>query len=315
VTINVAAGAPVLRSRNLFIDNDRKFIGASVDVTEIINHVDATFYFIHQNVNDLTDRQAAGFELRYVDDYRSAYTLVDYDIFYNSLNLALFNGSWRLKDNTTFNLSLDHRNTPSLSTINAVQGQGVEEISQLRDLYTDDELYFFAQARTARATTGAFTISHPFSEKYQVNAGITLSNIGATIDAGGVLGQPSTGTDVFYSLQFFGTSIFKQGDLATLGFRIDDVSTSRRYVVDLNTRYPITKKFRVSPRIRLSQRDSLTADQTQFTVKPSMRINYIPSRLLQLELEIGGEWTTTRNPLDTETLKGYNLNLGYRLDF
>lgn len=315
ISVNIVGGAPVLRSRDLFIDKDRRFLGASVDVSDIFGHVDTTIYFIHQKVNDLVDRQAAGFELRYVDKFRTAYTLVDYDVFYGSLNLALFNGSWRLKDNTTFNLSLDHRNAPSLSTINAIQGQGVENISMLRSLYTDDELYTFAQARTAKATTGALTVSHPFSEKYQVNAGVTLSNIGATIDAGGVLGQPGTGTDAFYSLQFLGSSIFKQGDLATLGFRIDDVSTSRRYVIDLNTRYPFSKKFRVSPRIRLSQRDSLTADQTQFTVKPSLRLNYIPSRLFQFELDAGGEWTTTKNPLGSETLKGFNINIGYRLDF
>ena len=315
ITVNIAGGAPVLRSRDLFVDRNRRFLGASIDFTDILEHVDANVYFIHQKVNDLVDRQAVGFELRYVDAYKNAYALVDYDTFYGSLNLALFNGSFRLKDNTTFNLSFDHRNTPSLATINAIQGQGVEHISQLRNLYTDSELYAFAQARTAKATTGALTISHPFSDKYSINTSVTLANIGSTQSAGSIPGQPGTGTDAFYSVQLLGNSIFKPGDLATIGFRYDDISTSRRYIFDLNTRYPFSRKFRVSPRLRLAKRNSLVADQNQFTVKPSLRINFIPNRLFQIELEGGAEWTRTNRPTGSETLKGYNLNLGYRLDF
>jgi cytochrome c-type biogenesis protein CcmE len=52
-----------------------------------------------------------------------------------------------------------------------------------------------------------------------------------------------------------------------------------------------------------------------YTVKPSIRLNYIPTRLFQLELEAGGEWTRTGSLVDTGTVKGYYFIGGYRLDF
>jgi hypothetical protein len=140
-------------------------------------------------------------------------------------------------------------------------------------------------------------------------------SITPTVGVSGVQGQPGTGVDRFYPAQILGTSLLTEGDLMMFGVRLDDTSTAQRYVLDLNTRYPFSRKFRVSPRLRLSQRNSKTIDQTQFTVKPSVRINYIPKRLFQLELEAGGEWTQTNNILDTEYVKGYFLIAGYRLDF
>jgi len=314
IRVNVVGGAPVLRSRDLFIDNSRRFVGASVDVSQVVDGLDATVYFIHQKVDDLIDRQAAGFELRYVDDKRSAYGLFDYDTFYDTLNLALFNGTWRLEDNTTFNIAFDYRYSPILLTIDALQGQGVETIDELRARFTDDDLYFLAESRAARSKTGSFTVSHPLSEKFQFNAGVTFANISATPDAGGVMGQPSTGVEAFYSAQILATSLLMDGDLTTVGFRYDDLSSGGRYVIDLNTRYPISRKLRIAPRMRLGQRKSKIAEQTQYTVKPSIRINYIPARLFQLELEVGGEWTNTKNVLDSELVKGYYFIAGYRLD-
>ncbi|WP_165793849.1 SPOR domain-containing protein [Hyphococcus luteus] len=315
VRVNAVAGAPVIRSRDLFVDKHRKFAGGSVDVNQVVEGLDTTVYFIHQTVDGLVDRQAAGFEFRYVDESRSAFGLVDYDTFYGSLNLALFNGSWRLEDNTNINIAFDYRWAPALMTIDALQGQGVESIEELRSTYADEDIYSLAQARAARLKSGSINISRPLSEKFQVNAGVTVANMKPTADAGGVPGQPGTGVEAFYSAQVYGQSLLKEGDFATLGVRYDDMSTAKRYVIDLNTRYPFSRRFRIGPRMRISRRRAAAADQTQFTVKPSMRINYLPTRTFQLELEGGAEWTTTENLLGTETLTGYYVIAGYRLDF
>lgn len=317
IRINVVGGAPVIRSRDLFVDRDRRFVGGSVDVGGIFKGFDTSIYFIDQRVDDLVDRRAAGIEMRYVDDRRSAYGLIDYDVFYDSLNMALFNGSWRLKDDTTFNVAFDYRYAPTLMTTDALQGQGVETIDDLRTLlgFSDNEIYYLAEERAARMISGTFSASKQLSKKWQVNGGVTFTNVAPTNDAGGVLGQPGAGVESYYSAQVLANGLFTDGDLASLGFRYDDTSSATRYVIDLNTRHPVTSRFRINPRLRLSQRESKTADQTEFTVKPSIRMNYIPSRRYQFELEGGGEWTRTNNVVDVETLKGYYLIAGVRLDF
>ncbi|MFZ5619159.1 MAG: SPOR domain-containing protein [Pseudomonadota bacterium] len=317
VRVNVVGGVPVVRSRDLFIDEHRRFVGGSVDVNQVVKGLDATAYYIRQTVDDLIDREAAGLELRYTDERLSAYGLVDYDVIYDTLNLALFNSTLRLKDDTTINASFDYRYAPTLMTIDAFQGQGVETIDELRAQFgfTDEDIYYLAEERAARMKSGSFTVTHPFSPKLQVNAGVTLTSTEATIDAGGVPGQPGTGVEAYYLGQILATNLFADGDLVSLGFRFDDMASARRYVIDVNTRYPITNKFRINPRLRMARRDSTVAEQTQYTLKPSIRLNYIPSRRFQLELEAGGEWTQTDNLLDTETVKGYYVIGGYRLDF
>lgn len=317
IRINAVGGAPVIRSRDLFVDEHRRFIGASVDFNDVIDGFDATAFYIRQKIDDLVDREAAGVELRYVDQYKSAYALVDYDVFYDTLNMALFNGTLRLKDNTNFNISFDYRYAPTLMTLDALQGQGVETIDELRAVFgfTDDEIHYLAEERAARTTSGSFTVSHPLSEKLQLNLGATFTNMAPTIDAGGVAGQPGTGVEAFYSAQVLATSLFKEGDLASVGIRFDDMATARRYVIDVNARYPVTRRFRLNPRMRYAYRDSILADQVQSTFKPSIRLNYIPARLFQLELEGGGEFTTTKSMLDVETVRGYYVIAGYRLDF
>lgn len=317
IRLNAVGGAPVIRSRDLFLDQHRRFVGGSVDFNQVATGFDANTYFIYQTIDDLVDREAAGIELRYTDQNKSAYALVDYDVFYDTLNMALFNGTLRLKDNTSFNASFDYRYAPTLMTLDALQGQGVETIDELRAAFgfTDDEIYYLAEERAARTTSGSFTVSHPFSEKLQLNLGATFTNMSPTNDAGGVLGQPGTGIESFYSAQLLATSLFKEGDLASIGLRFDDMATARRYVIDVNTRYPLSRRFRVNPRMRYAYRDSITADQTQSTFKPSIRLNYIPARLFQLELEGGGEWTKTTTMLDRETVRGYYVIAGYRLDF
>lgn len=315
--VNVVAGAPVIRSRDLFVDQQRRFIGGSVDLNHVVKGFDATGFFIYQTIDDLVDREAAGVELRYVDESASAYALIDYDVFYDTLNMALFNGSLKLKDSTTFNVSFDYRYAPTLMTLDALQGQGVETIDELRALFgfTDEEIHFLAEERAARTTSGSFTLSRPLTEKLQINVGATFANMAPTNDAGGVLGQPGTGVEAFYSAQLLATSVFKAGDLASFGLRFDDMQTARRFVVDVNTRYPFSRRFRVNPRFRYAYRDSVVADQIESTFRPSIRLNYIPTRLFQFELEGGGEWTKTTSPLSTETVTGYYVIAGYRIDF
>ena len=36
IRVNVVGGAPVLRSRDLFVDPSRRFVGASVDINQIV---------------------------------------------------------------------------------------------------------------------------------------------------------------------------------------------------------------------------------------------------------------------------------------
>jgi len=86
-------------------------------------------------------------------------------------------------------------------------------------------------------------------------------------------------------------------------------------VIDINTRYPWSRELRLNPRLRLSYRESKTSDETQVSVRPSIRVNYNRRGKLQYEFEFGGEWLRIESTLSRDTTSGYFLTFGIRRDF
>jgi hypothetical protein len=297
------------------VNTTRHFAGVGLDLGTFADRWDFNLFAINQIVDDLTDRRAVGGEVRYLDATRSFFSLIDYDVFYNSLNTLLFVGNWTFPDQTRVNLSLDYRNSPVLTTTNALQGQGVEEVADLTASFSDDEIFDLASDRTARSRSATIGASRPINEMLQVSADVTVSNLSGTDASGGVVATESTGNELFYSAQLIGNGLIKEGDIAILGLRYSDTSTSDTVSLDLNSRYPITEKWRFNPRFRVSQRWNKDDDGTQFTVRPSARLEYRRTRHLRFELEGGGEWSTDRLTDQTDERQSYFVTVGYRYDF
>ena len=316
VKVNAVAGYPVDSTRDSLINNARHFYGLSVDLGTFDSAWDANLFIVEQKADSIIDRRSVGGEVRYFHQDRNAFSLVDYDFYYNELNTALFIGNWIFPDQTTANLSLDYRKSPILTTTNALQGQGVESIAELLTLFSQDEINQLARDRTATSKSMTAGLSRPINEMFQFNLDATVSNLSSTTASGGVEASPATGNEFFYSAQLIGSSVVKEGDIAIVGLRYSDTSASDRYILDLNTRYPVNRSFRVSPRLRVAYRANKGSDQTQISYRPSMRLNYYVTRTFQLELEGGGEWTDDQLAGGAnETTFGYFVNLGYRVDF
>ena len=87
--VNVAAGFPVRTWEDAVkVDDERRFAAISVDLGTFAEGWNFNVFFIDQEVADVTDRRAVGGELRYLDQDRSLFALLDYDVFYDVLNTA-----------------------------------------------------------------------------------------------------------------------------------------------------------------------------------------------------------------------------------
>ena len=75
------------------------FYGANVDIGPIGQAWSGNAYYFNQMVNGVVDRRAVGTEVRYGSNGINVYALVDYDIYFNALNIAMLNGSWVDKRN------------------------------------------------------------------------------------------------------------------------------------------------------------------------------------------------------------------------
>jgi tetratricopeptide (TPR) repeat protein len=314
LTVNGVAGFPVFSTRD-GLKTDRYLYGISADLGTFANAWDFETFFIEQQNDGILDRRAIGGEARYFDPTKSILSFVDYDISYQSLNTLIVLGTWTLADRTTFNASLDYRNSPVLTTTNAIQGQTLPNLSDLLDTLSEDEIRQLAEDRTADVTTVSVGASHPFTDQLQMSGDITVSNLSGTNASGGVEAIPGTGNEYFYNLQLIGSNLIKNGDISVLGLRYADTSTSNISTLTLDTRYPIQNVWRINPRFRVDYRDNSNNDSTQWIASPSLRIDYRWRRRYRFEVEGGGEWSTEDLPNDSQDSSSYFFSLGYRVDF
>jgi tetratricopeptide (TPR) repeat protein len=320
--LNVVAGYPVDFDTSKGLDTGKHFYGTSLDLGTFAKHWDINTFYIEQEVDGITDRQAIGGEIRYFSPTGSFFSLVDYDISYNELNTILFTGNLVMSDGTTFNLSADYRTSPILTTSNALQGQGVDSVSDLLNVFgaSEDEVRKQAQAVTTNSWSATLGGSRPLSEKLQISADVTVSELKGTGASGGgtlmtIEAIPGTGIESFYNLQFIGSSLIQEGDIAILGFRYQNTSSSDTYTANLNTRYPVNRNFRINPRFRVDYRQNDEGSGDQLTTAPSIRIDYRFKRRVRIELEGGTEWATDNLGDQTDRTFRYFLILGYRVDF
>jgi tetratricopeptide (TPR) repeat protein len=314
IHVALTGGSPVDSAQDDF-DESRYFYGGSLELEGFANGWDANTFFIEQQVDGIIDRRAVGGEMRYFDPQRSFFTLVDYDVLYNDLNTVQLLGNWTAADRTTVNLLLDYRNSPILTTSNALQGQTALTIEELLATYSEQEIFDLAMDRTASNKLATLGIARPITRLLQINGDITISRLSDTPASGGVAAVPGTDNEFFYNLQLIGSDLFKPGDLTVLGARYSDATTADTTSILLNTRYPVTNDFRVNPQMRIDYRRNQVDDTDQYIYRPSARLTWNVKRSFRLEAELGGEWSDRELVSGSAESNSYFINLGYRADF
>jgi hypothetical protein len=297
------------------VETDRGFYGASIDLGTFVDTWDFSFYFNQQDVDGITDRRAVGTETRYFKNKHSVFSLLDYDIFYDELNLFLLLGNWTVSDTTSLYYSYDKRKNPLLSSFNAIQGQQVDSIEDLLGTFSEEEIFQLAQDRTADAETINLGLTNQLSENWQMASDFTVSEFSETNTSGGVEGIPGTGSEYFYNFQLNRNNLFMDNDLNSLNLRYQDTSSSEKWTARLTGRYPINAKLRLRPKLQFSRRTRINNKGTTNTAELSSRIYYRLSKKFSLELELGYE---KRKEITSSALfneDNYFIYLGYNYDF
>lgn len=330
---NVVGGFPVQSSRQTWVMKERPFYGLSVDLGNKKSPIQTTFYYFDEHARGgFVDRRSVGFEGRYAKKKFNAFTLIDYDVKFNRLNLGLLSMSYNFPDSSNLTLTADYRQSPLLTTTNATYGQilvasglPVMDLRDLKPFFTDPQIYQMAKDTTLTAKTVTLAYSRPLTKKLQANFDVSMTDTGGTVgvpataDILGIAPIPVTGKEYYYGAQLIGSGLFWDSDIFILSGRYANTQRANTWTADINARVPITNKFRLSPRVRYGERkEKLTnGDFSQF--QPTMRMNWYPLRHGEVEIEFGGNFSrqtqiVAGNPIRTRE-SGYVLSAGYRLDF
>lgn len=336
--LNVTAGFPVSSSRITHIQKDRFFYGVSADIGSKKDKFQTTFYWFDQRSHGLVDRRSVGNEMRYLNNRFNAYTILDYDIHYKKMNLALATLNYALKDQSSISLTADYRQSPLLTTTSALNGifaqvlpggtTMVRTLADLRQSLSSSQIYQLAQDNTQVTKSLAVTYSRPINAKLQGNVDFTMTNTGGYPGSTRVIpganpplnpAQPAIGSEFYYGAQLVGSGLVFANDIYIMSARYANNERSRTYTADINARIPITGSFRLSPRARYGFRNDKLTASTFRQFQPTLRVNYYPMRQSEIEFEIGANLSRQHqvspgvNAISTE--RGIVLSLGYRLDF
>lgn len=311
----VVGGSPVASRFDLPFKDDLYFYGVSANLTRLFGVLDASVYGIEQRARGYIDRQAVGTELRYIDQTKSAFLTVDYDTYFNELDAAIFTGSWTLPDKSSIRLTADYRKAPYLTAWNALQGQAYVSLYELLKANTLADVRQMAIDRTATYESANIGYTRQLTDKLQINLDFTAAHIDGTIASYGVLATPDMGNEFYYSAQLVGTSLLKDGDVYSAAFRYSDLTESDNYAIDFSTRYPISEEWSVAPRLTGIYRTGKLTSYDEYSVLPSLLIDYFWQKDFNIELEVGERWTWHNQATARTTENEFFITAGFRYDF
>ena len=313
IVLGSVVGKPAY-SANDGIDRSRTFYGASVNYGPILDGLELGLYFIQQDIEDINDRRAAGFEFRYFGERQSTWGLIDYDTGYGEIGSAFLQTNWRVTDRFSLHGSVDRRRSPFLSTGNAMIGQPVEDFAQLANIFFEDELRQLALDRSPVSTTYSLGVAHSLTPNLQFNADANRSTIAATPDSGGVIGSPASEYN-YLSANLVASSLFREGDVIIVGSRYSDSGAAKVTTLTLDGRFPFRSGLRVNPRLRVDRRERVSLDGYEWFYYSGLRLQYRANRGFRVEFEAGKQFNVQDNNTIIDDRESWFVNLGYQLFF
>jgi tetratricopeptide (TPR) repeat protein len=319
--LNVAGGYPV-NLLNVKPQTQQSFETLALVYTPRNAHWDANVFVAEQQYDGLRDRQAVGLEGRYLASHGSVVAVVDYDTFYHSLNTASLLGTLQLPARWNVSFDTERRNSPVLTTGNALIGQPFSDLYQMQQVFTDQEIYQLARDRTPVTSYYSLTATHPLGQRFSFTAIASATQSGATPASGGVPAQPATAVLPNYQLQFYGSNLWSQGDFSVLTLQHGDTQIGRIDSASLTLRFPLGGAWRLAPRFTVERLSQLSDGGNETSYIPSALLDYQRSNYL-VQFETGAQLGSREAFLQlangqfvqTQNTTSYYVSLSYRINF
>ena len=319
--VNLAGGYPV-NLLNVSPQTQQSFETLALVYTPRNAHWDANVFVAGQQYDGLRDRQAVGAEGRYLASHGSVVAVLDYDTFYHSLNTASLLGTLQLPARWNLSFDTERRNSPVLTTGNALIGQPFSDLYQMQQVFTDQEIYQLARDRTALSSYYSFTATRPLGQRFQFTAIASASKTAETPASGGVPAQPATGLLPNYQLQIYASNLWREGDFNVLTLQHGDTEIGNIDSASITLRFPLGGSWRLAPRFTVERLSHLSDGGSETSYIPSALLDYQHGNIL-VQLETGAQLGSREAFLQlqngqfvqTQNTTNYYVSLSYRISF
>jgi len=294
-------------------DPDRPFFGVSGEWVSDSGAVSVAPFFVQQDFDGVLDRRAVGLQSRVRSDQLSLFSLVDYDLYYGELNNLSLTGNFRV-GRSEASASYEHRKSPYLTTRNALIGQPYDDLSDLERAILDLQLEDIANDRTATSETVRFALTTPLSQHWAVTADVVVSDFSSTETSADVIGLEPYET-LYSSIQIRSTDLFGEASYSALMLRRADSDTSGTTSLFWDNRFGLGERWWLYPRLRMDHRTFDATDDTQWTTRPSLRLDFRYTPRMRFELETGYWWSERELSTRSLDITGLFLRAGYHASF
>ena len=322
-SLNAAAGYPV-EQLILAPQTQERFETLALAYAPPGAHWDGNIFASTQQFEGYKDRQAVGFETRFLAHNASLVTVVDYDTFYHSLNTASAIGTVTLPARWNVSFDAERRNSPVLTTRNALVGQPYADLNQLAYnlTLTPDQIYQLARDRTPVTDNYSITLNKPIGQRFQFTAIVTGTETGPTPASAGVAALSGTGLLLNYQMQLFANDLWRKGDFNVITLTTGDTEIGRVDSVAATSRFPIGGAWRLGPRFSVDRLTDASTGSTETTYIPSALLDWERGRwLFQLDTgaELGSRQAFLQLPngtfVQTQNTTRYYISISYRVTF
>jgi len=334
--VTAVAGMPDDGSHNHVL-TDRHFYGAAIEFGPIKESWSGNVYAIQEVADNVVDRRAIGTEMRYFSSSTSWFGLLDYDTIYSQVNIAMLQGNWTTASGYNFNVLLDHRKSPPLQAMTALQASGAIQaitgtfVQSVNDLtkagLSHGDIYAFVRGLTPDTDLALIGVTRQITPRWQLGGDIHVNRtsstrgVPASLMNDKIASQPSSGNIYTYSMQAIGSdTIFDKDTSVISGSYISDPHYDGENLSYSNLAV-FRERWRVDTTIQLyhDKHDGSALGQgiRTFKVTPTLRVGYRWKDNMTLETEIGVEAThqdAQVQNIKTDTLRKF-MFVGYRWDF
>lgn len=331
--VNAVYGFLVDRNDKAHVQSKNPFIVFNYELNDYWKDLDINPFIGTQELDGITDRTAIGTEVRYFHKKGDVFSLVDYDILFNELNIFLLRGQYKFNDKMSINVNFDQRSSPLLTTENALVQVSSNEVT-LKDLLdqgvTEAELRDTALDRTGESTFISVGLSRELSKNMQLLVDITSSSFTSRFpdsDELVALGVDPADSDIIalksisdtdsesdFIVQLILSDWLAERDATILFLDYKDADKYEEWIFSAQYRRRFGLKWRVNTRFRFRNRESNDGRGLQ-RILPGISINYRAAQNLRLYFEFEIEDRKFKNDTVNDDYRVYDMYMGYTWDF
>ncbi|BAN34814.1 hypothetical protein SCD_n00974 [Sulfuricella denitrificans skB26] len=316
----------------------KNFYGASVELLPQTGFPGISVYGIEQTLDGMANRRAVGSEVRYFDGRVTAYGMLDYDVLYKGVNIALLQGNYLSEGGDNYFFVFDHRRAPSYSLTNALPAAPGLSLQEMVALQGIDQVRAQASALTAMSDMFSIGVTHPLSESWQVGVDYRLSSISSTqpvmaVLPLGVIGtclgtidpvnntcvidtasQQASGKNHVVTFQAVGTNLFFTNAVGVANLSLIQAPTYTGQAMGIGYVLPFWEQWRLDTNLRYYTQKDDSGDK-QDRISPSLKLSWQWHSSFYLEGEMGREMSNSTGPTRNDHSRRDYVYMGVRWDF